>query len=1178
MKKKALNKDIRKSITHSWGRFISIMLLIALGSFALTGLSITGPDMRATGTNYFQKYNTADITITSDYGIDQTEIKQIEKAGKLKEVEYIYLKDVTVKETNKSFRLFSKPQNVSKYELESGRLPEKDNEIAIDVKNKENYKIGDTITFTENETTTLKKHTFKITGFIKSPEILSSLNRGETTVGTGTLDFYGVINPSVFNSKVYMMAKLTFEDTNKLDPYGEEYNKKVTIHKKQLENLLKDSKETRFNLIKTEYNSGIKDAKKTLDDAKEQLSSSKNLLDQAQIQINNSKNLIKTNENKLNSNGQTLNTAQRNLNAQKSELNSKKNELNDFSQKLENASSQIKQNEHTLSSFKDTLDIKESQISTKDTELNNQTQELETKKEELKNAKQELETKKLTLENQKIDYENTIQTLKEEITKIEEILKDPNLSEEEWQNYTNKLNELKTNLTNIENEYNTFIENTYNIELPKINEKLNNITKKEIELDKLQKALEKSKIELTQAKKELNIQKQTYETSYKKLEKAKYEYEKNKQIYNNSLIQIQKADNRISNFQKELNQKNIEYKNGLEQLKKAKKTLKAKETEYYEKLNQYNNALPEATSKINEGEKQLKQTLIEFENLESPVYEVYNRREVPGGEGYDIYETVSYIIDSLAKVFPLFMYFVAALVTLTTMTRFASEERINIGTLKALGYQDKDIVKKFVIYGFISASLGTLIGVTTGHILLPYIVYNAYGNNFTIPTIEIHFYLKETILAFILSMLCSVIPAYISVKSTLKEKTADLLLPKAPTASSKILLEKIKPLWNRLNFTKKVTARNIFRYKKRMFMTIFGVAGASAILFTGFSVQYSISIINDKQFKEIIKYDAIVALESNIQNSEKEKINKLLNNEDIKDKKSVYYETVYKEIGEKKDKQEINLIVPKEEDNFQNYIDLHTRKGKKSITLDDGIVISERLATSANLKKGDTFTFEDSKGNTHKVKISGICEMYAGHFIFMNKEVYQKIYNENFKSNAYMLILNDGSMENTQEISAKFMKLSGVKGIVQNTSMYNLVNAIVKSLNKIMVVLIVLASLLTVVILFNLTNINVAERIRELSTIKVLGFRDKEVTMYIYKETIILSQIGIIVGWLFGIFLHIYILNVVPPDEVMFDPSIWIGAYIISFVVINVVTLALKFYVNKKLIDVDMIEALKSVD
>ena len=186
MKKKALNKDIRKSITHSWGRFISIMLLIALGSFALTGLSITGPDMRATGTNYFQKYNTADITITSDYGIDQTEIKQIEKAGKLKEVEYIYLKDVTVKGTNKSFRLFSKTQNVSKYELESGRLPEKDNEISIDVKNKENYKIGDTITFTENETTTLKKHTFKITGFIKSPEILSSLNRGETTVGTGT--------------------------------------------------------------------------------------------------------------------------------------------------------------------------------------------------------------------------------------------------------------------------------------------------------------------------------------------------------------------------------------------------------------------------------------------------------------------------------------------------------------------------------------------------------------------------------------------------------------------------------------------------------------------------------------------------------------------------------------------------------------------------------------------------------------------------------------------------------------------------------------------------------------------------------------------------------------------------------------------------------------------------------
>lgn len=231
-----------------------------------------------------------------------------------------------------------------------------------------------------------------------------------------------------------------------------------------------------------------------------------------------------------------------------------------------------------------------------------------------------------------------------------------------------------------------------------------------------------------------------------------------------------------------------------------------------------------------------------------------------------------------------------------------------------------------------------------------------------------------------------------------------------------------------------------------------------------------------------------------------------------------------------------------------------------------------------NVKIGDTITFKDSKDNERSVKISGICEMYAGHFMFMNKNVYEKTYNSDYYTNAYMISLKDSSTENTERVSAEFMKLSSVKGVVQNTTLYNQINTIVKSLNKIMIVLIVLSSMLAVVILFNLTNINVAERIRELSTIKVLGFRDNEVTMYIYRETILLSQIGIAVGWGFGIWLHNYILTVVPPDQVMFDPSLWIGAYVIPFIVINLVTFILKFYINKKLIDVDMIEALKSVD
>lgn len=513
------------------------------------------------------------------------------------------------------------------------------------------------------------------------------------------------------------------------------------------------------------------------------------------------------------------------------------------------------------------------------------------------------------------------------------------------------------------------------------------------------------------------------------------------------------------------------------------------------------------------------------------------------------------------------------------MARFVGDERINSGTLKSLGYSDQDVIKKFTIYGLIAGMTGTIIGVILGHTLIPMIVYNAYKGGFSLPQIELHFYLKITIVAVILSLLSSVLPARIIARKELQETTASLLQPKAPQAGTKILLERIKPIWNKMKFTGKVTARNIFRYKKRMFMTIFGVAGAASILFAGFSVKASISGINERQFKHLIKYDAIVALNDDLTVSEEQEINNMLNSDAIDSYSSIYYEEVTKTAGKNNDKQSIKLIVPQNTEEFNKYISLMDRKSGKNIELaDDGVVISERLSTLLNIKVGDSFTFVDSNDKERTVKVSGICEMYAGHFIFMNEQEYKNIYGKDLESNAKLLLFQDSSLENVENQSAKFMELSEVKGIVQNTTLYNQIDTIVNSLDKIMLVLIIIAVLLAVVILYNLTNINVAERIRELCTIKVLGFFDKETTMYIYRETIFLSAIGIVVGWIIGILLHNYILTVVPPDEVMFDPKLWIGAFIIPFVTITIVTFVLKFYVNNKLKNVDMLEALKSVD
>ena len=965
MHKRKLWKSIRKSITHSMGRFISIMLLMALGSFALVGLTVTGPDMRATGTTYFKELNSADLTILSDYGINESERNAIEKASGIRQVEYLYLKDVVIKDTQTTVRILSKPSEISKYRIDEGNLPEQDDEIAIDRTYKDKYKIGDTISFTEKANTegneTLKRHDYKITGFISSSEIISEINMGQTSAGTGELKGYAVVNSDNFDSSVYMMAKLTFTDTENLDPYSDEYNDKLQAHKEELTKLLDEQRNNRFLAIKSEYQEKIDDGQKELDDGKK-------------------------------------------------ELEDARTELNDAKTKIEEAKQEIADNEQKLQ-----------------------------------------------------DAQKQISDAEKEITSNEKLLKQK------------------------QSEYNTALQ--------------------------------------------------------------------------------------------EFNSKNAEYTQGAKELANAKTELAEKENEYNEKLQEFNEKEPDAQKEIDENEEKLNDAKEKLEKLDAPTYSVDNRREIPGGDGYSVYETVSEIVDSLAKVFPVFLYFVAALVTFTTMTRFVSEERINNGTLKSLGYQDKDVIQKFVVYGFIAGMTGTVLGITLGHTLLPHIVYNAYKHGFLLPPIELHFYVGITILAIILSLISSVLPAYAVAKGDLQETTASLLQPKAPKAGSKILLERITPIWKRMKFTQKVTARNIFRYKNRMFMTIFGVAGAASILFAGFSVKGSISKINEKQFENIIKYDMIVVQNDDLDEEAKTEFNNLLNSEEIKSYSSVYYEEVTKVAGKNNDTQSIKLIIPENDEDFNQYISLADRKSQEKIELqDDGIVISERLSKLLNISKGDEITFTDSSNKERTAKVSGICEMYAGHFIFMNTTEYKNAYQKDCESNAKLLLLNDSSTENTNSQAAKFMELSAVKGIVQNTTLYNQINTIVNSLNQIMIVLIIVASMLAVVILYNLTNINVAERIRELCTIKVLGFYDNEVTMYIYKETIFLSIIGVIVGWIIGILLHTYILVAVPPAEVMFDPKVTISSYIVPAVVIAFVTFVLKYYVNNRLKVVDMLEALKSVD
>ena len=513
------------------------------------------------------------------------------------------------------------------------------------------------------------------------------------------------------------------------------------------------------------------------------------------------------------------------------------------------------------------------------------------------------------------------------------------------------------------------------------------------------------------------------------------------------------------------------------------------------------------------------------------------------------------------------------------MNRFIDEERINSGTMKALGYDDYVIINKFLAYGFISGTIGTILGVYLGHTLMPQIVYHAYYKSLTIPPIELHFHWQISLVALLLSWISSVLPAYLTAKNEFREKPAALLLPKAPAAGSTILLEKIPFIWNHLSFTHKVTARNIFRYKKRMLMTIFGVCGAATMLFAGFAVKNSITNMNNRQFNDLIHYNMIVAQKPGISVNQQKTLNNKLNENNIKSETPIYYESMSKIAGKTGDTQDITLIAPSSDKVLKDYVHLTNRKTKQTLHLtNNGVIISERLATLLKVSKGGYLTLTDKDNKSRRMKVAGITEMYMGHFVFMNKTQYQDIFKRNFKSNAYLVNLNNPSRKNTRNIAAQFMALAGVAGVVQNTAVSQELDVVVQSLNLIMLVLIVVAGLLAIVIQYNLTNINIAERIRELSTIKVLGFYDNEVTMYIYRETILLTGIGILVGYLTGDLLYRYILYVVPPDNVMFNPALSAPSFLWPLGVIGVITIILGFIVNKKLKDLDMLEALKSVD
>lgn len=533
--------------------------------------------------------------------------------------------------------------------------------------------------------------------------------------------------------------------------------------------------------------------------------------------------------------------------------------------------------------------------------------------------------------------------------------------------------------------------------------------------------------------------------------------------------------------------------------------------------------------------------------------------------GFSAYGESSDRIAAIANVFPVFFFLIAALITFTTITRMVEEARGEIGTFKALGYSKWSIARNYIYYALSAGLIGAVLGAVIGTETLPRIVLSMYKQYIALDWV-IGSTWQTLLIALIFSLLATVGAAVIVVRRELDEGPASLMLPKSPKSAKKILLERIKPLWNHLSFNRKVSYRNLFRFKSRMFMTIIGIAGGTALILTGFGLQNSITASGDLQYKNIFSYQAVVKMNDDANYS---KVDKILNQDKTYQNNTKINSTTAKLKAGEKQVNDVNVYTPLSVKNFKKYVHLTANLDK------DKVVLTKKTAKLLNVEKGDQIHVTMTSGKKFNLKVGAITENYVGHFLYLNPQIYQDKIGD-LKPNTLLLGLKKQTSAQRKHLANQLLDSKEVMGTSYTHDVFDTVSKMSSLLRPIILILILLSGILSFVVLYNLTNINVSERIRELSTIKVLGFYNNEVTMYVVRENIILTIVGIIIGYGVGNLLTAYILNQAATEQVIFPLTIhWFG-YIVATLLMIIFTAIVMLVTHRKLKHIDMIGALKS--
>lgn len=629
--------------------------------------------------------------------------------------------------------------------------------------------------------------------------------------------------------------------------------------------------------------------------------------------------------------------------------------------------------------------------------------------------------------------------------------------------------------------------------------------------------------------------------------------------------ELQSQLNQLLNAKNELNNAYVSLINGQAQYEDGVSKIEDAKNELNKSIEQLTLSKAEFNIQKHDALRELSDAQLEIDKMEGK-WIVLDRNS---HYSYRDYGACADRMDGIAKVFPVFFFLVAALVCMTTMTRMVDEQRNEMGTLKALGYSKLQIASKYIIYALIASILGSILGCSLGMYLFPTVIFNAWNTLYNIDQIKFLFQPGLILLASGSVTGITLLATLYSIYSELIEMPSQLMRPKAAKAGKKILLERITFIWKRLSFLQKVTARNIFRYKKRFFMTIIGIAGCSALLVAGFGINDSISDIVNQQYNVIYHYDATVSAKTSEITSQ---IKSLKGVKDV-------YEEDHLAVTTKIENKDISTTVHiiSNDKKFKDFCTLFN--GNKEFDLDDSsVLISQKMATKLNKKAGDTIKIKDANNKVIKAKIKGVFTNYVGHHIYASESLY-KSWNTNAKTTHIYLIKSKKTTKKFERnLGNKIMNIDGVQSVTFYSSLQKNFKDMIKSISYIVVVLVISAACLAFVVLYNLSNVNISERKREIATIKVLGFTRKEVDAYINRETILLTILGSLIGLGIGIGLHHLIMNLAEMDDIMFGRTINSISYVISFVMTIGFSAIINLFMHKKLNNIQMVESLKAVE